>query len=32
MMDDDNEMSMLNFDGNMGDLKAYVGKPDIFES
>ena len=29
---DDNEMSIMNVDANMDDLKYYVGKLDILES
>ena len=32
MMNDDNETCMLNVDGNVDDLKYYVGTPNILES
>ena len=32
MTNDDNEMCMLNVDGNVDDLKDYVGKSEICES
>jgi hypothetical protein len=32
MMNDDNEMSIMNVDANMDDLKDYVGTSDILKS
>jgi hypothetical protein len=32
MMNDDNEMSIMNIDVKMNDLKYYVGTSDILES
>jgi hypothetical protein len=32
MMNDDNDMSMMNVDANVDDLKYYVGTSDILES
>jgi hypothetical protein len=32
MMNDDNEMSIMNVDVNMDDIKYYVGTSDILES